>query len=72
MSFESLHVSHSSYWKTVFRVGDGGRPIIPFYVAEQVCNAGDLGGKSQVDSCVVDYELTKVCQYFYKLKKNQI
>lgn len=40
---------------------DGGRPIIPFYVAEHVCSKDNLGGHSQVDSCVVDYNLTKVC-----------
>ncbi|CAI5445877.1 unnamed protein product [Caenorhabditis angaria] len=33
----------------------GGRPIIPFYVAERVCSEKDLG-QSQVDSCVVDYD----------------
>ncbi|XGW18116.1 hypothetical protein V3C99_007986 [Haemonchus contortus] len=38
---------------------DGGRPVIPFYVAERVCSALDLGGESQVDSCEVDYEQLK-------------
>lgn len=28
---------------------------MPFYVAERVCSAKDLG-KTQVDSCVVDYD----------------
>ncbi|PAV61263.1 hypothetical protein WR25_15540 [Diploscapter pachys] len=35
----------------------GGRPVIPFYVAERVCSAKDLDGHSQVDSCEVDYNL---------------
>ncbi|CCD73826.1 uncharacterized protein CELE_Y54F10AM.6 [Caenorhabditis elegans] len=34
---------------------EGTRPLIPFYVAERVCSEKDLG-KSQVDSCVVDYD----------------
>uniref|UniRef100_A0A8R1E0P6 Uncharacterized protein n=1 Tax=Caenorhabditis japonica TaxID=281687 RepID=A0A8R1E0P6_CAEJA len=34
---------------------EGGRPLMPFYVAERVCSARDLG-KTQVDSCVVDYD----------------
>ncbi|CAI4230387.1 unnamed protein product [Auanema sp. JU1783] len=38
---------------------DGGRPIIPFFVAERVCSIRDLGGDSQVDSCMVDYDLVK-------------
>ncbi|CAB3403142.1 unnamed protein product [Caenorhabditis bovis] len=35
---------------------EGGRPLIPFYVAERLCSANDLG-KTQTDSCVVDYEM---------------
>ncbi|PIO74271.1 hypothetical protein TELCIR_03729 [Teladorsagia circumcincta] len=45
---------------------EGGRPVLPFYVAERVCSAKDLGGESQVDSCEVDYEQLKL---FPPLKK---
>ncbi|WKX98373.1 hypothetical protein Q1695_013786 [Nippostrongylus brasiliensis] len=38
---------------------EGGRPVIPFYVAERVCSAKDLGGESQVESCEVDYDQLK-------------
>ncbi|KIH45890.1 hypothetical protein ANCDUO_24060 [Ancylostoma duodenale] len=38
----------------------GGRPVIPFYVAERVCSSKDLNGHSQVDACEVDYEQLKV------------
>ncbi|CAD6188360.1 unnamed protein product [Caenorhabditis auriculariae] len=34
----------------------GGRPLMPFFVAERVCTARDLGGDGQVDSCAVDYD----------------
>ncbi|KAL6726168.1 hypothetical protein Aduo_008169 [Ancylostoma duodenale] len=37
----------------------GGRPVIPFYVAERVCSSKDLNGHSQVDACEVDYEQLK-------------
>ncbi|CAP29399.2 Protein CBG09852 [Caenorhabditis briggsae] len=38
---------------------EGTRPFLPFYVAERVCSEKDLG-KSQVDSCVVDYDALMV------------
>ncbi|CAG9534319.1 unnamed protein product [Cercopithifilaria johnstoni] len=33
----------------------GGRPFIPFYVSERICNQKDLLGVDQMDSCQVDY-----------------
>uniref|UniRef100_A0A183G3C7 Kunitz/Bovine pancreatic trypsin inhibitor domain protein n=1 Tax=Heligmosomoides polygyrus TaxID=6339 RepID=A0A183G3C7_HELPZ len=38
---------------------EGGRPVIPFYVAERVCTVKDLGGESQVQACEVDYDQLK-------------
>ncbi|KJH41535.1 hypothetical protein DICVIV_12486 [Dictyocaulus viviparus] len=38
---------------------EGGRPVIPFYVAERVCSAKDLKGESQVEACEIDYEQLK-------------
>uniref|UniRef100_A0A0N4ZUH2 Uncharacterized protein n=1 Tax=Parastrongyloides trichosuri TaxID=131310 RepID=A0A0N4ZUH2_PARTI len=33
----------------------GGRSLMPFYVAENVCNTKDLHGKHQKTSCIVNY-----------------
>jgi len=37
----------------------GGRSILPFYVAERVCNSKDLKGLSQTDACHLDYDMLK-------------
>uniref|UniRef100_A0A0M3JY86 Apple domain-containing protein n=1 Tax=Anisakis simplex TaxID=6269 RepID=A0A0M3JY86_ANISI len=35
----------------------GGRAIIPFYVAERVCKESDLNGIDPMESCVANYDL---------------
>ncbi|CAJ0580831.1 unnamed protein product, partial [Mesorhabditis spiculigera] len=37
----------------------GGRPVVPFYVAERLCSTKDLSGKGQVEACEVDYDMLK-------------
>lgn len=34
----------------------GGRSVLPFYVAERVCNEKDLNGVDQTESCAIDYD----------------